>query len=64
VLECLNRLAKQQLSLFTAGGEAGRPLRDAEGARGAECPGKLELLFRKAPSLLLLAEREPGERGL
>jgi hypothetical protein len=64
VLECLNRLAKQQLSLFTAGGEAGRPLRDAEGARDAECPGKLELLFRKAPSLLLLAEREPGERGL
>ena len=54
----------RRLSAITAQDDAGGPLRHAQCARGAECPGKLELLFLDAPSLLGIPEREMGQRGL
>ena len=50
--------------MVTAGNDAGGTLRHAERARGAECPGELELLVCEASRRLVLAEREMGERGL
>ena len=63
-LERVDRLAEQGRSTVTAGNDAGGALRHAECARGAECPGELELLFCEASCRLALAEREMGERGL
>ena len=63
-LERVDGLTKQELSTLTAGHDAGGMLCHAECARGAECPGKLELLFRQASGRFAVAEHEMGERGL
>ena len=62
-LERVDRLAEQKLTAVAAGHDAGGAQRHAERARGAECPGELELLLGEAFGRLAVAERELSERG-
>jgi hypothetical protein len=52
LVECLDGFSQQELALFTADHDAPGALRYTDDARGTECSGELELLFRKTPSLL------------
>ena len=62
-VERVDRLTEQGRSTVTAGHDTSGTQCDAECARGAERPGKLELLFCQTFRRLVIAERELGEGG-
>jgi hypothetical protein len=64
VLECVDRLAEQQLSMLPPGHETRRAERNATGARSTEGPRELELVVRKAPGAFATSERKLGKRSL
>src|SRR5829696_4325269 len=63
-LEVVHRLAEKRFTALAAGDDSGGTLRHARGARGAECPGELDLLVDEPRGRIPITERELGERGL